>query len=43
MMPYKLIYKKRITISIDGQRNMIYMEKMIDIMEGVSQLRTNTK
>jgi hypothetical protein len=28
---------------MDDQKNMTYMDRMIDIMEGVSQLRTNAK
>ena len=33
--PYELVYEKKVTMPIDDHRDMTYMEKMIDIMEGV--------
>ena len=30
-------------MSMDDQKNMTYMDRMINIMEGVSQLRINAK
>src|ERR1044072_4127531 len=41
--PYELIYGKNVIMLMDDHRDMTYMERMIDIMEGVSQLRTNAK
>ena len=42
-MPYKLVYEKNVTMPMDDQKDMTYIDRMINIMEGVSQLRTNTK
>ena len=42
-MLYKLIYEKEVIIPIDNQEDMTYMERMINIMKGVLQLRTNMK
>ena len=41
--PYELIYEKKVTIPIDNQEDIMYVKRMIDIMERVSQLRTNAK
>ena len=41
--PYELVYGKNVTIPMDNHRNMTYMDRMIDIMEEVPQLRTNAK
>ena len=42
-MPYELVYGKDVTMPMDDHGDMTYMDKMIDIMEGVPQLRTNVK
>ena len=42
-MPYELVYGKNVTMPMDDHGDMTYMKRMIDIMEGVPQLRTNMK
>ena len=43
MMPYKLIYGKNVTMLMDDQGDIMYIERMIDIMKEVPQLRINAK
>ena len=41
--PYELVYGKDVTMPMDDHGDMTYMDRMIDIMEGIPQLRTNAK
>ena len=43
MTPYELVYRKNVTMPMDDQGDITYIERMIDIMKGVPQLRTNVK
>ena len=42
-MPYELVYGVQHKLPMDEQDDMTYMGRILNIIEGVPQLRTNTK